>query len=87
MKVLILNGSPRINGNTSVALNEMVKIFEAGGIQTEVVQIGNKAVRGCIACGSCYEKGKCVFNDIVNELEHQIKPLEKQAETAAFLFS
>lgn len=68
MKVLILNGSPRINGNTSVALNEMVKIFEADGIQTEVVQIGNKAVRGCIACGSCYEKGKCVFNDIVNEL-------------------
>lgn len=68
MKVLIINGSPRAGGNTSIALNEMVKVFGAEGVETEVVQIGNKAVRGCIACGSCHETGKCVFDDVVNEL-------------------
>ena len=68
MKVLIINGSPRVNGNTTVAVNELVKIFKEGGVDTEVVQIGNKAIRGCIACGSCREKGKCVFDDTVNEL-------------------
>ena len=68
MKVLLLNGSPRKNGNTAAALKEMVKVFEAEGIGAEVVQVGNKDVRGCIACGSCGEKGKCVFDDIVNEL-------------------
>lgn len=68
MKVLILNGSPRKGGNTSIALDEMVRIFEADGIEAEVVQVGNKAVRGCIACGTCAEKGKCVFDDVVNEL-------------------
>lgn len=68
MKVLIINGSPRAGGNTSIALDEMVKVFEAEGVETEVVQIGNKAVRGCIACNSCGEKGKCVFDDVVNEL-------------------
>lgn len=67
-KVLIINGSPRVGGNTSIALNEMVKIFEAEGVEAEVVQIGNKDIRGCIACGSCREKGKCVFDDVVNEL-------------------
>lgn len=68
LKVLILNGSPRKNGNTAVALSEMEKIFAEEGVETEVVQIGNLDVRGCIACGKCAEKGKCVFNDIVNEL-------------------
>ena len=73
MKVLIINGSPRINGNTAISLNEMIKIFEAESIETEVVQIGNKDVRGCIACGTCYEKGKCVFDDIVNELAPKLE--------------
>ena len=68
MKVLIINGSPRVGGNTSVGVNEMVKVFEAEGIETEVFQIGNKDVRGCVACGSCSETGKCVFNDVVNEI-------------------
>ena len=68
MNVLIINGSPRVNGNTGIAVNEMVKVFKAEGVNTEVVQIGNKDVRGCIACGSCFEKGKCVFDDVVNEL-------------------
>lgn len=68
MKVLIINGSPRIEGNTTIALNEMVKIFDKEGIETEIVQIGQKDVRGCIACGVCSTKGKCVFDDVVNEL-------------------
>lgn len=67
MKVLMLNGSPRRNGNTSIALEEMVKIFDASGVETELLQIGNMDIRGCIACGSCFQKGKCVFEDIVNE--------------------
>jgi len=68
MKVLLINGSPRVNGNTSLALDEMVKVFNAEGVETEVVQIGQKDVRGCIACGTCATKGKCVFDDVVNEL-------------------
>ncbi len=68
MKVLIINGSPRVGGNTSIALNEMVKVFEKEGIETETVQIGNRDIRGCIACGTCAQKGKCVFDDVVNEL-------------------
>lgn len=68
MKVLIINGSPRTGGNTSVALDEMVKVFEAEGVETEIVQIGNMDVRGCIACGTCGTRGKCVFDDVVNEL-------------------
>ena len=68
MKVLIINGSPRVNGNTTIAVNDMVKVFEKEGVETEVVQIGNKDVRGCIACGTCFKKGQCVFDDVVNEL-------------------
>ncbi len=67
MKVLIINGSPRKNGNTSVAVNEMVGVFEKEGIETEVIQIGGMDIRGCIACNSCSKTGKCAFNDIVNE--------------------
>ena len=68
MKVLIINGSPRVSGNTGIALNEMVKVFESEGIETEVALIGNKDIRGCIACHSCAQTGKCVFDDAVNEL-------------------
>ena len=68
MKVLILNGSPRVNGNTTVALNEMVKVFAEEGVETEVIQIGNKDIRGCMACNSCSKNGKCVFDDVVNEI-------------------
>lgn len=67
MKVLLINGSPRVGGNTSIALEEMEKIFQQEGIQVETVQVGNKAIRGCVACLSCMEKGKCVFDDLVNE--------------------
>ena len=68
MKVLMINGSPRVNGNTSIALKEMEQIFVQNGIESEIVQIGNKDIRGCIACGSCAERGRCVFDDEVNRL-------------------
>ena len=68
LKVLMINGSPKANGNTAIALKEMENIFKENGVEVETVVIGNKAVRGCIACGSCYEKGKCVFDDVVNEM-------------------
>ena len=67
MKVLLINGSPKANGNTAAALQEMEKIFQAEGVETEIIHVGNKAVRGCIGCGKCAEAGKCVFDDIVNE--------------------
>lgn len=67
MKVLMINGSPKANGNTYTALHEMEKIFAQEGIETEILHIGNKDIRGCISCGQCYEKGKCVFEDVVNE--------------------
>lgn len=68
MKVLMLNGSPHKDGNTYIALQEMEKVFTEEGIEVEIVQVGNKDIRGCIACNSCSEKGKCVFDDVVNEI-------------------
>lgn len=73
MKVLILNGSPRSDGNTAVAVNELTKVFGQEGIDTEVVNIGNKDIRGCVACGNCSSTGKCVFNDIVNEIAEKFE--------------
>lgn len=67
MKVLIINGSPRKEGNTSIAVREMEKVFIEEGMEVEILQIGNKDIRGCIACNTCAEKGKCVFDDAVNE--------------------
>lgn len=67
-KVLILNGSPNAKGCTATALQEMVGIFDAEGIETEVIQLGNKDIRGCISCNKCDQLGKCVFDDEVNEI-------------------
>lgn len=67
MKVLILNGSPHAQGNTALAIEEMVHVFQKEGIGTELVHVGNKAVRGCVACGRCISLGKCAIDDLVNE--------------------
>ena len=67
-KVLMLNGSPIANGNIALAFREMEKVFEENGVEYENILLGNKDIRGCIACNSCAKNGKCVFNDIVNEL-------------------
>ncbi len=68
MKVLMINGSPRAGGNTSIALAELQKTFEKNGIDSETVQIGNEVIKGCIGCGYCYKNGKCITDDIVNVL-------------------
>ena len=68
MKVLMLNGSPHAQGNTALALREMEKIFAECGIEVETVHVGNRAIRGCAACGYCFKNGKCVVDDAVNEI-------------------
>ena len=68
MKILLINGSPHADGVCATALDEMKKVFDAEGIESEIIHVGNKAIRGCIACGSCGKNGKCVFDDAVNEV-------------------
>ena len=67
MKVLMINGSPRAEGNTALVLREMEAIFREAGVDVITMQVGNKAIRGCIACGKCAALGKCVFDDAVND--------------------
>ena len=73
MKVLMINGSPHAAGNTAMALAEMEKVFTQAGIEVETVQVGHESVRGCIACSQCFKNGKCVFDDVVNELAPKFK--------------
>ena len=75
-KILIINGSPRVNGNTSIAVREMENVFRENDFEVTTVQVGNKDIRGCIACGHCSDAGKCVFDDVVNELA----PLFEEAD-------
>jgi len=67
MKVLLINGSPNANGCTFTALSEVAKTLNENGIDTDIIHVGNKDIRGCIGCRKCKENGKCVFNDLVNE--------------------
>lgn len=73
MKVLMINGSPRVDGNTSIALKEMEQVFLQERMEVETVQVGNQAVRGCMACGYCGKNGKCVFDDVVNKLAPKLE--------------
>lgn len=68
MNVLLLNGSPNAHGCTYTALSEVARTLEENGIETEIIHVGNKAIRGCIGCRKCKTDGKCVFNDLVNEV-------------------
>ena len=68
MKVLLINGSPKVKGNTAFALDQMAEVFAAEGIETEIIQVGSRDIRGCIGCGKCHQAGKCVFDDLVNEV-------------------
>ena len=79
MKVLLINGSPHAKGCTYTALSELKHTLEAEGIETELIHVGNQDVRGCIACGQCRKLGKCVFDDVVNEVA------SKLAEADAFV--
>lgn len=73
MKVLLINGSPHAKGSTYTALHEMEKVFEKEGIETEILHVGNKDIRGCVACGFCAENGRCAFNDMVNETASKLE--------------
>ncbi|MBE6640753.1 MAG: flavodoxin family protein [Ruminococcaceae bacterium] len=73
MKVLMLNGSPKKDGNTALALREMEKVFAENGVETEIIQVGGKDVRGCTACCYCYKNAKCAIDDIVNETAEKLK--------------
>lgn len=79
MKALLINGSPRAKGCTYTALSELKRTLESEGIETELIHVGNQDVRGCIACRKCRELGKCVFDDVVNEVA------PKLAEADAFV--
>ncbi len=68
MKVLILNGSPHVGGCTARALKEVADTLNNDGIETETIEVGGKDIRGCISCNMCSVKGKCVFEDTVNEI-------------------
>ena len=68
MKALLINGSPHTNGCTFTALNIVAEELQKNGVETEIIHIGNKDIRGCVACGKCAELGRCVFNDMVNEV-------------------
>ncbi|MBQ9211488.1 MAG: flavodoxin family protein [Clostridia bacterium] len=72
-KVLLLNGSPHPHGCTGTALAEMISVFEAEGVETELIQVGKQDIRGCIGCGTCGKKGKCVFDDLVNEVAPKLE--------------
>ena len=73
MKVLLINVSPHAKGSTYTALNEVAVTLEKEGIETEMIHIGNQAIRGCIACGKCREIGHCIFEDAVNEVAEKFK--------------
>lgn len=73
MKILLINGSPKKEGNTFIALSEVQKTLEAEGVETEMIHVGHKDIHGCITCLKCREKGKCVFDDIVNEVAEKFK--------------
>ena len=72
MKVLLINGSPKANGNTAFALSQMAEVYAEAGVETEIIQVGSQVIRGCIGCGSCYKTHKCVFDDLVNETAEKL---------------
>lgn len=74
MKVLLINGSPRKEGNTFIALSEVARTLEENGVETRIISIGKKAIQGCIACNKCFELGHCIFNDeLYNKVREEMK--------------
>ena len=73
MKVIVLNGSPKANGNTAMALHEVEGTLNAQGIETEWIHVGHKNIHGCIACNKCWDSGECAFGDVVNEISAKMR--------------
>ena len=76
MKVLILNGSPKANGNTAFALAQMAEVFAENGVESEILQVGSQLIHGCVGCASCYKTHKCVFDDLVNETAARLEEFD-----------
>ena len=76
MKVLVVNGSPRVKGCTARALEEVIKVLNAEGVETELMQIGSQNIRGCLSCGGCRKTGRCIMNDAVNEAADKLRECE-----------
>ena len=72
-KVLLINGSPHPHGCTAAALDEMITVFGKEGVETELIQLGSRDIRGCIGCGACSRTGKCTFDDFVNEIAPKLE--------------
>ena len=87
MKALLINGSPRPNGCTYTALTELKNTLEAEGIETELIHVGGKDIRGCIACRKCRETGKCIFDDVVNEIAPKLREADAFVIGAPVYFS
>ena len=73
MKVLVINGSPRAKGCTARALEEVINVLNAEGVETELMQIGSQDIRGCLSCGGCRKTRRCVMNDAVNEAADKLR--------------
>ena len=73
MKVLVINGSPRAKGCTARALEEVIKVLHAEGVETELMQIGAQDIRGCLSCGGCRKTHRCVLDDAVNEAADKLR--------------
>ena len=73
MKTIILNGSPKGNGNTATALHEVERVLQQQGIETEWIHVGHLQIHGCVACNKCWETGICAFKDIVNEISTKMR--------------
>ena len=76
MKALILNGSPKTNGNTAFALSQMAEVFAENGVESEILQVGSQLIHGCVGCASCYKTHKCVFDDLVNETAERLEEFD-----------
>ena len=87
MKVLLINGSPKSNGNTAFALNQMVEVFAAQDIEAEIVHIGHLPIRGCVACTSCYKTGTCTIDDIVNECAAKLEAADGMVVASPVYFA
>ncbi|MGM9550616.1 MAG: flavodoxin family protein [Faecousia sp.] len=87
MDVLLINGSPKANGNTGSALRQMAEVFASQGVETETIHVGNQPIRGCIACQSCRKTGKCVFDDLVNETAEKFREADGMVVASPVYFA
>ncbi len=87
MKILLINGSPKKSGSTDASLRIVADELQAAGIETEIIHVGHKSVHGCIGCFKCFQTGKCVFDDVVNEVAEKFRAAEGMVIGAPVYFA